>query len=204
MNLQMIYKYACFLLFFATLFSCKEDNQNREAVNKKEAKKKEIVFSNISKGWVFYDTPINSTSESTLVSWSEWRSFMRELAQKPNTTIGSFQQKAKALTEKGVALNENIPEQFNKPQIKSRIATLVSKLQMLDLHIHLNTIPDDKVLLLISEINLELVSLQRQMDKIVEKSKIPVEEGESDILMMMDTARAIPNVKIDKNLPIVD
>jgi hypothetical protein len=30
---------------------------------------------------------------------------------------------------------------------------------------------------LIAEINNELASLQRQMDKIVEKSKIPVEEG---------------------------
>jgi hypothetical protein len=43
----------------------------------------------------------------------------------------------------------------------------------------------------VSEINLELVS-QRQMDKIVEKSKIPIEEGESDLLKMMDTSRAIP------------
>jgi hypothetical protein len=42
------------------------------------------------------------------------------------------------------------------------------------------------------------------MDKIVEKSKIPVEEGESDLLKMMDTTRAIPNVPIDKNLPRVE
>ena len=41
--------------------------------------------------------------------------------------------------------------------------------------------------------NAELVSLQRQMDKITEKSKIPVEEGESDMLQMLDTTRAIPS-----------
>ena len=63
---------------------------------------------------------------------------------------------------------------------------------------------DDKVAFLIGEINKELVSLERQMDKIVEKSKIPVEEGESDLLKMMDTTRAIPNVPIDKNLPRVE
>jgi hypothetical protein len=73
----------------------------------------------------------------------------------------------------------------------------------------LDNIPDKKVTLLVSEINLELVSLQRQMDKIVEKSKIPVEEGESDLLKMMDTARAIPstpvpNTPIDPNLPRVE
>ena len=46
----------------------------------------------------------------------------------------------------------------------------------------------------IPEINMELMSLQNQMDKIVRKSKIPLEEGESELLQMIkDTARAIPN-----------
>ena len=58
--------------------------------------------------------------------------------------------------------------------------------------------------LLVSDINIELVSLQRQMDKITEKSKIPVEEGESDLLKMLDTTRAIPNSPIDKNIPQVE
>jgi hypothetical protein len=200
MNYKLSYLF--FLVFI--LSSCKDDNQKREAENKKEVKKKEIIFSNINKGWVFYDTPINTTSEVAVGTWSEWRLFMDELAKKPKKTMGAFQQKAQALSTKVMGLNQNIPEQFNIPQIKSRIATLVTKVQMLDLYIHLDAIPDQKVLLLIAEINVELVSLQRQMDKIVEKSKIPIEEGESDVLKMMDTARAIPNVKIDKNLPRVD
>jgi hypothetical protein len=80
---------------------------------------------------------------------------------------------------------------FNdKPQIRSRIGTLITKVQMLDLYIHLDNIPE-KVTQLVAEINLECP--QRQMDKIVEKSKIPIEEGESDLLRMMDTSRAIPN-----------
>jgi hypothetical protein len=72
------------------------------------------------------------------------------------------------------------------------------------LFIHLDNIPDKKVILLVSEINNELASLQRQMDKIVEKNKIPLEEGESELMKMMDTARAIPNVKVDPNLPRVE
>jgi hypothetical protein len=48
---------------------------------------------------------------------------------------------------------------------------------------------------LIAEINNELASLQRQMDKIKKKSKIPVEEGESELMKMMDDSRAIPNIK---------
>jgi hypothetical protein len=77
-----------------------------------------------------------------------------------------------------MALTTNIPVQFNVPQIKSRISVLITKVRMLDLYIHLDKIPDDKVVVSIAEIK-ELASLQREMDKIVEKSKIP-EEGESE------------------------
>jgi hypothetical protein len=61
---------------------------------------------------------------------------------------------------------------------------------------------------MISEINNELSSLQRQMDKITQKSKIPVEEGESELMKMMDASRAIlntpsPNTLIDPNTPCI-
>lgn len=186
------------------LSACKNDNQKRLAENEKQAKKNELIFSNINKGWVFYDTPINSTSEATVASWNELRIFFAELAVKPKKTIGAFQKKSKALSKKVMALNENIPSQFNKPQIKSRVSTLITKVRLLDLFLNLDKIPDQKVIVLVSEINAELVSLQRQMDKIVEKSKIPVEEGESELMKMMDTSRAIPNTPTDPNLPRVE
>ncbi|TRX11572.1 hypothetical protein [Flavobacterium gawalongense] len=205
----MKYNITVFLSLIFILFSCQNDNQKRIAENKKEIKKREIIFKNIEKGWVFYDTPITEASEKSIATWNELRMFLAELAQKPKKTIGAFQQKSKALSKKAMALNENIPLEFNKPQIKSRISTLITKVRLLDLFIHLDNIPDKKVTQLVAEINLELVSLQRQMDKIVEKSKIPVEEGESDLLKMMDTARAIPstpipNTPIDPNLPRVE
>ena len=104
-----------------------------------------------------------------------------------------------------MALNDNIPFEFSKPQIKSRISTLITKVQMLDLFLNLDNIPYKKVTQLVAEINLELVSLQRQMDKIVDKSNIPVEEGESELMKMMDTSRAIPNTPIiDPNIPRVE
>jgi len=103
-----------------------------------------------------------------------------------------------------MVLNNFIPTEYNKTQIKARISTLTTKVKMLDLYIHLKDIPDQKVVTLISEINTELVSLQNQMDKIVQKSKIPLEEGESDLIKMLDTARAIPNVKPDPNLPRIE
>jgi len=49
------------------------------------------------------------------------------------------------------------------------------------------------------------VSLQNQIDKIVQKSKIPLEEGESELLKMLDTTRAIPNtLQPDPNIPRVE
>jgi hypothetical protein len=203
----MKYKIIPFLFLIICLSSCKDDNQKRITENEKDAKKKEVILSNIKKGWVFYDTPINTTAEESVATWTELRLFLTELAQKPRGTIGAFQQKATAISKKVMALNENLPIQFDKPQIKSRISTLITKVRLLDLYIHLDVISDKKVVHLIAEINNELASLQRQMDKIVEKSKIPVEEGESELMKMMDAARAIPDsspTMIDPNTPKVE
>jgi hypothetical protein len=191
--MKMDMKYA--LVFFCTLFflmaSCKEDNQQRDAENKKAAQKKEVIYNNISKSWDFYAAPINTTSEQSVASWTEFRQFLDELGRKPTKTLTAYQKKAAELSKKVLLLNNNIPYQFQKPQIKSRIGTLITKVRLLDVFIHLDAIPDKKVVALVGEINAELVSLQRQMDKITEKSKIPVEEGESDMLRMLDTTRAI-------------
>ena len=196
-----------FIYLFSLVFvlnSCKNDTEKRLIETEKAAKKKELIFSNINKGWVFNANPINATSQANKLSWNEWRLFLEELEQKPKKTIGAFQKKSTELSKKALALNDFTPAEFNKPQIKARISTLVTKVRMLDLFIHLNDIPDQKVLVLVGEINEQLVSLQNQMDKIVRKSKIPLEEGESDLLKMLDTTRAIPNVKPDPNLPHVE
>lgn len=204
MKMNMKYLRVIFCFLFLLLSSCKEDNQQRNAENKKAAQKNEVIYQEISKKWDFYATPINSTSEQSVKIWTEFRQFLDELGQKPSKTLGAFQKKAAELSKKVQQLPNNIPFQFQQPQIKSRISTLITKVRLLDLFIHLDTIPTKKVIALINEINIELVSLQRQMDKITEKSKIPTEEGESDMLRMLDTTRAIPNTIVDPNLPRVE
>lgn len=194
-----------FILSIALFFvSCKDNNQKRLAESKKERARKEVIFKKINEGWVFYDTPINETSESTIGTWKELGSLMNELAQKPKKSIGAFQQKAKAIATAAMALDKNIPIQFDKPQIKGRIATVITKAKMLNLYINLDRIPEKKVIQMISETNRELASLQREMDKIVEKSKIPEEEGEADLKRMLDSTRAIPSTPIDPNKPRVE
>jgi hypothetical protein len=195
MKIPMKYKLSYFLCLLVLMISCKgEDNQKRIAENAKDAQKKKIIFENIKKGWDFYDEPINEATEEGVKTWAELRLFMQELAQKPKKTISAYQQKAKAISKKAMALNNNIPELFNKPQIKSRVSVLITKVRLLDMFIHLDDIPDKKVVQLVGEINKELATLQRQMDILTEKSKIPVEEGEDEMRrMLLDSARAIPN-----------
>jgi hypothetical protein len=185
------------------LFSCKDDSQKRLVETQKDIKKKELIFSNIEKGWVFNANPINSTSLSNKSTWKEWGLFLTELEQKPKKTIGAFQKKSTEISKKVMDLNNSIPIDLNQPQIRSRISALITKVRMLDLYIQLDNIPYKKVVVLVGEINTELASMQNQMDLIVRKSKIPFEDGESELIKMLDTARAIPNVIIDPNFPRV-
>jgi hypothetical protein len=193
-----------FLCTVVLLFSCKDNNQKRIAENKKETARKELIFSTIEKGWIFYDSPINETTETSIKTWNELRLFLEELSKKPKKTIGAFQQKSTAISKAVMNLNNNIPLQFDKPQIKSRIAVVITKVRMMDLFIHLDRIPSEKVVQLISEINRELATLQREMDKTVEKNKIPVEEGEADLKQMLDNSRAIPNTTSPTNVITIE
>jgi hypothetical protein len=184
-----------FLVLFLTL-SCQNNKEQRLIETAKEAKKQEIIFDNINKGWNFNAKPLNPASQGLVEMWNEWRIFLIELNQKPKSTIGAFQKKAMELSKKAADLNNNIPVAYNKPEVKSRIAVLISKINSLNLFIILNKIPDQKVVALIAEINIQMISLQSQLDEIVRKNTIPKEEGESDLIQMLDTSRAIPNRQI--------
>jgi hypothetical protein len=189
----------CILVLFFVIVSCNKNDEKQIAENLKDAKKKEIIFANINKNWVFNTQPSNATSQTLTTNWTEWRIFLDEMSKKPKSTIGAFQQKAKNLSKKALDLKNNIPKQFNTPAIKSRVTVLITKVNMLDLFINLNQIPDQKVIALITEINVEMQSLQSQMDEITIKSNIKPEDGESDLIKMLDTTRAIPNAPMNAN-----
>jgi hypothetical protein len=180
------------LLAICVLTSCNDD-EKRLAEIARDTKKKETVFANINKAWNFNTQPVNAASQSLSVSWTAWRVLLNELSQKPKSTIGAFRSKAKTLSLKARDLNTNIPAQFDRPEIKSRIAVLLTKINALNLFVNVADIPDQKVIATISDINTELSALQMQMGEIVRRSQIPKEEGEADMIRMLDTARAIPN-----------
>ena len=188
--MKLYFSSLLFLLVF--LSSCQEDTKVRAMEQEKETQKRDAIFTSINMGWNLNSHPINKTSNDLTSYWAEWRVFLNELGQKPKSSIGAFQQKAKSLSKRAVDLNNNIPIEFNLPEIKSRIAVLTTKVNSVNLYIHLNQIPDKKIIKLLQEINAEVVSMQWQLDEIKHKSEIKTEEGESDMLKMLDTTRAIP------------
>jgi hypothetical protein len=191
-------------LFIFLAFSCQEDSAKREAAKLKDVKKKEMVFAEIDKSWNFSEPSLNMQTQSLISNWGEWRLFLTELRQKPKSSIGAFQQKAKTLSKKVLALNTNIPPKLAKPEIKARIAVLVTKIRSLDLYINLDEIPAKKITILISEINSALDSLKLQMEEIVQVEQIPMEQGESDMIKMLDTSRAIPSKPEHKIHPKIE
>lgn len=186
------------LRFLATLLiifcvtSCQEDPKLRALEQEKETQKREVIFANISKGWNFNSQPTNETARGLTTYWAEWRVFLHELGQKPKSSIGAFQQKAKTLSKRALELNNNIPIRYNLPEVKSRIAVITTKVNAIDLYIHLNQIPDKKITQIVQEINSELNSLESQIDEIRIKGEIKMEDGEADMIQMLDTSRAIP------------
>ena len=190
-------KVVSLLLFAALILSCQNDNQERIAEQKKEAKKREVIFNNINAAWQFNIPSMESGAQAVATSWTEWRNFVNEINLKPKSTIGAFQRKAETLSKKATDLHNNIPFKYNIPAIRSRISVLITKIKTLDLFIHLNQIPDEKVIFILKETNIEIISLQMQMQEIIQKSLIPMEEYESDIIRMKDTSRAIPNTTSD-------
>lgn len=182
----------CFLLAMVFLASCQDEDAQRKAALR-DAQKKEQIFANINKGWNFTTPSLNPKTQSMVGNWGELRIFLLELNQKPQSTIGAFQKKSKVLSTKAKELENNVPPAFAKPEIKSRIAVLTTKINAINLFLHLSEIPDQKVVALVADVNTELAALYRQMDEIVRRSEIPKEQGEADMIKMLDTARAIPS-----------
>ncbi len=184
--------FSTLLLLLVFFSSCQEDPKVRALEQEKETQKREAIFTNINNGWNFNSQPVNGTSQELTTNWAEWRVFLNELGQKPKSSIGAFQQKAKTLSKRAMELNNNVPIKYNLPEIKSRIAVITTKVNAINLYIHLNQIPDKKIVQLVQEINNEVASMQWQLEEIKRKGEIKIEDGESDMRRMLDTARAIP------------
>ena len=178
----MKYIVSLFLLSMVLFTGCKDDDNTHELQIAKALKEKELVFSTINKTWNFVPRTLTPEAQKIANDWSNWRLFTSELYEKPKGTIGAFQRKTKSLALKAEVLENTIPERINKPQIKSRLMAIITKVKVLRTFINLDRIPEKKVVTLITDLNIELIAFQDQIEEIVRRSHIKKEEGEQEML----------------------
>ena len=123
----------------------------------------------------------------------------RELQEKPKTSLLAFQLKAKNVSKRADSLSTTVPETFDIPQVRSRLVTLNTKIKSLDTYIHLDEIPEKKVVTLIDEINEEIKGVYTQWDEVFIKKAIPKEVGEDDMIRALDTTR-LANKKFQEEI----
>lgn len=184
----MRYLVPIFFLFIG-FTSCNDfSEQNEESI--KINQKRDAVFKSISKKWLFvFPENTNSEIKETISNWNEWQQFKRELEEKPKTSLLAFQMKVKNVSKKSDSLSLTVPENFNIPQVRSRLVTLNTKIKSLNTYIHLGEIPEKRILTLITEINEEIKGVYTQWDEVVTKKAIPKEIGEDDMIRALDTTR---------------
>lgn len=178
----------CFSFLF--LFSaCKDDDKIHALEITRALKEKELVFNTISKTWNFSPTTLSPESQGIVNNWNEWHLFTSELYQKPKGTIGAFQRKTKSLAQKVEILNNTIPERINKPQIKSRLMAITTKVKALNTFMSIDRIPEKKVVELITDLNVEVNAFLDQIEEIVKRSHIQKEEGEQEMLNSINSSK---------------
>jgi len=171
------------------LFSCKDDDAKRQAETVKTAKLNDSILKVISENWRFNIAPLNPKVEERLSGWNEWQQFNDELAQKPVGSLNAYREKTKTLVTKTELLKTGLPAFFDKPQVRSRISVLDTRMKSLYTYISLDIIPEKKVIQLIGEITHEVTSLQNQMNELIILNEVPKEMGEDEMLKAMDTVR---------------
>lgn len=176
------------LLCSLFLISCNEENNTLN--NEKILAKNRQTYNLINSVWNLTIPNPSPTVKNDIANWNEWQQFVIELQQKPKSNLTAFQLKTKNLSGKIDSLEYNIPFKYNKPAVKSRIASLNTKVKMLDNFINLSEVPEKKIKTILPEINAEIIALVNQLEEIIIKEQIPIEEGESYILKAKDTTRS--------------
>lgn len=191
--------YKSVFIFFISLviLSCNDETTKED--NEKIIAKNTQTFNLVNSIWNLKIPAVSPTVQSEVAKWNEWQQFVIEFNQKPKSNLTAFQLKTKNLSTKVDSLQMNIPVEFDKPQVKSRLAALTTKIKLLDTFIHLTDVPQNKIKELIPDINEEVTALVGQWEEIIIKKQIPKEIGEDYMIRALDTVRnASPELMMEK------
>lgn len=182
------------LLVAGIITSCKEDDSKRVAEQERYQEKRTQVLTNISRAWKFREMQLSPRSQELVQDWAQWRLFFSELSNTPTGTIEAFQKKSKDLTRKADDLFQTLPEGMQIVELRSRFLVLLNYFRSLEMFVNLDEIPEQKVMLLIQEINQQLSSIELQMEEMHRKKDIKMEAGEAEMLRLLDTSRAVKEI----------
>lgn len=199
MKMKFIYSF----LLLLVLVSC-NDFSDLNAESEKNKQRNEAVFKAISKEWNFVFPATKPEIQTTLNEWKDWRQFQNELEQKPKTSLLAFQMKIENVSKRADSLHLTVPAKYNNPQVRSRLITLDTQLNSLNTYMHLQVIPEKKVIGLIKSVNEEIKSVYKQLDEIIIKEAIPMEIGEADLIKALDTSRMATEKVFDDNIKKMD
>ncbi len=183
----MKYIFTIFIPLF--LISCQQEAQQTKEQLAAQEQKKEQLFKTLSQAWNIQKPMQNPEVTQNLTGWKQWNAFETEIFEKPKSSITAFKLKTKNISQRVDSLFIKIPIIFDKPEIRSRLITLKTKIKMLETFVNLDSIPLSKTQKIIQEINQELNSINSQWNEIIIKNKIPKEIGEEEMLMLLDTVR---------------
>ncbi len=190
-------------LLLLVLVSC-NDFSDLNAESEKNKQRNEAVFKAISKEWNFVFPSTKPEIHTALNEWKDWQQFQNELEQKPKTSLLAFQMKIENVSKRADSLYLTVPAKFNNPQVRSRLITLDTQLNSLNTYMHLQVIPEKKVITLINSVNGEIKSVYKQLEEIIIKEAIPMEIGEADLIKALDTSRMATEKVFDDNLKKMD
>lgn len=139
--------------------------------------------------WKFTVAVSNPSVNSKLNSWEDWRNYTNELTIAPNASLSNLTRKANALVEKSAVLKNNIPDLYNKPETKARLALLETNIQNLDMLLELEPLNIKEINVLLANIQKNTSSLINQFDEFEIKAKIPKETGEEQLHQRIDTIK---------------
>ncbi len=160
---------------------CKKEVVDITATNEKQLKQQDSLFQLVNKQWVFTEPVAIDEVKFDLRNWKEWKDFQDEILSKPLTSLSAFRKEALDLVVLGDKLEKSIPEKYQKKSIHSRVSLLVTQLHTLEMFMELDEIPHKEIAVIIPNINKSMQSIARQFEEIVEKKRIPLEEGESEL-----------------------
>lgn len=184
--MKYIYLAIIGLLLFS---SCEEKGITVEEQQKILDKKRDSIFKTIDDQWIIQIPKINQNVQNHLVNWKVWNDFEKEYRIKPVTSLSAFHKKAQRLSKLASEMQNNIPEVYNKPDVKSRIDLLNTNINSLEMLLELDLIPAKEVKELFAKINKNYQSIANQFDEILIRKAIPMEVGEQDMIQSLDTIK---------------